>query len=157
MGVRKKEPGAKTEKRQHKCSLNAMKSASRTISTSMVWEQQRLAKQIKRVVVLRNHHIFAFCAIRKCTVSHSQTHSFNVMCTLCLPSHFSHFVAHRPSQKHVPRLLTTRVGSKEIHARHTLQIRTPSYCPNGHLKSPNCVLRVSQDYCPNGLMSVKTA
>ena len=28
-------------------------------------EQQRLAKQIKRVVVLRNDHIFAFCAVWK--------------------------------------------------------------------------------------------
>ena len=28
-------------------------------------EQQCLAKQIKRVVVLRNHYIFTFCAVRK--------------------------------------------------------------------------------------------
>ena len=29
-------------------------------------QQQRLAKQIKRVVILRNDHILAFCAVQKC-------------------------------------------------------------------------------------------
>ena len=28
-------------------------------------EQQHLAKQIKRVVILRNDHIFAFCGVQK--------------------------------------------------------------------------------------------
>ena len=47
-------------------------------------EPKRLAKQIKRVVVLRNNHILAFCAVQNAlTVSDS----FNVIRTLFLPSH----------------------------------------------------------------------
>jgi len=55
-------------------------------------EQQRLAKQIKRVVVLRNDHIFAFCEVRK------RAHILKLFQrnAYALPSfsHFSHFVAH---------------------------------------------------------------
>ena len=29
-------------------------------------EQQSLAKQIKRVVILRNDHILSFCTVQKC-------------------------------------------------------------------------------------------
>ena len=55
-------------------------------------EQQHLAKQIKRVVVSINDHIFAFCAVRKCAriIKLFQHNAY------ALPSfsHFSHFVAH---------------------------------------------------------------
>ena len=55
-------------------------------------EQQRLAKQIKRVVVSINDHIFMFCAVRKCAriLELFQRNAY------ALPSfsHFSHFVAH---------------------------------------------------------------
>ena len=52
-------------------------------------EQQRLAKQIKRVVILRNDIIFAFCAVRK------PAHILKLfqLNAHALPS-FSHFVAH---------------------------------------------------------------
>ena len=53
-------------------------------------EQQHLAKQIKRVVVLRNNHIFAFCAVQKRTriLEHFQRNAYP------LPSfsHFSYFI-----------------------------------------------------------------
>jgi len=68
-------------------------------------EQQRLAKQIKRVVVLKDDHIFAFCAVWN-TLTFSN--SFNVMRTFCLPSHTFHTslrMHDRLSQKHVPSLL----------------------------------------------------
>ena len=53
-------------------------------------EQLRLAKQKKRMVVLINDHIFAFCAVRKCA------RILELMRTLCLTSHTFHtsFVAH---------------------------------------------------------------
>ena len=89
MGARKKELGAKTEKTKRKSNVNAVKSTLRMMSMR---QQQRLAKQIKRVVVLRNHHIFAFCAVQRCT------HVLKLFqCkAYALPSfsHFSHFVAH---------------------------------------------------------------
>ena len=52
-------------------------------------EQQRLAKQIKRGVVLRNDRIFAFCMARK------RAHILELFKrnAYALPS-FSHFVAH---------------------------------------------------------------
>ena len=93
-------------------------------------EQQRLAKQIKCMVVLRNGCIFAFCAVQK------RTHILKLFqrnaCTLCLPSHTFHTSVHmhdRPSQKHVPCLLTNPhvlVQRSWRCARHTLRIRTPS-------------------------------
>ena len=46
-------------------------------------EQQHLAKQIQRMVVLRNDHILAFCAVRK-----RDTYAFLRF------SRFLHFVAH---------------------------------------------------------------
>ena len=55
-------------------------------------EQQRLAKQIKHVVVLRNDHIFTFCVVRK------NAHVLELFQpnAYALPSfsHFSHYVAH---------------------------------------------------------------
>ena len=55
-------------------------------------EHQRLAKQIKRVVVLRDDHIFVFCAVRK------RAHILELFQrnAYILPSfsHFSHLVAH---------------------------------------------------------------
>ena len=53
-------------------------------------EQQRLVKQIKRVVVLRDNHIFAFCAVQKC----ARILEFFQRNAYPLPSfsHFSHFV-----------------------------------------------------------------
>ena len=55
----------------------------------MVREQQRLAKQIKRVAILRNDHILTFCAVRK------HAHILNAVYTLRPLSHNfnSHFVA----------------------------------------------------------------
>ena len=54
-------------------------------------EQQRLAKQIKRVVVLINDHIFVFCAVRK----RARILELFQRNAYALPSfsHFSHFVA----------------------------------------------------------------
>ena len=55
-------------------------------------EQQRLAKQLKHMVVLRDDHFFTFCAVRK------RAHILEFFqCnahTLPFFSHFSHFVAH---------------------------------------------------------------
>ena len=54
-------------KRRRRHSVNA---ASTPWSPRQEWwvrEQQCLAKQKKHVVVLRNHYIFAFCAVRKRT------------------------------------------------------------------------------------------
>ena len=55
-------------------------------------EQQRLAKQIKRVVVLRNDHIFAFCGVQK----HAHILELFERNAYALPSfsHFSDFVTH---------------------------------------------------------------
>ena len=55
-------------------------------------EQQRLAKQIKRVVVSINDHIFAFCAVQK----RARILELFQCNAYALPSfsHFSHFVAH---------------------------------------------------------------
>ena len=55
------------------------------------YEEQRLVKQIKRVVVLINDHIFAFCGVQNALAFSS---SFNVMGTLCLPSHTFHTSLH---------------------------------------------------------------
>ena len=79
------------EKTERKGRHNAMKSASRMMS-SYEREQQCLAKQIKRVaVVLRNNHILAFCAVQK------RTHILELfqssMYALPSFSHFSHFAA----------------------------------------------------------------
>ena len=106
MGARKKELGAwreTEEKTERKCSLNAVKSASRTMSTSMVRERAAAPSKANKVcgnTVLRNHQVFAFCAVRKCAhiLKLFQRNAY------ALPSH-TLFVAHRPSQKHVPRLL----------------------------------------------------
>ena len=55
-------------------------------------EHQRLAKQIKCVIVLRDDHIFAFCAVQK------RAHILELFQrnVYILPSfsHFSHFVGH---------------------------------------------------------------
>ena len=53
-------------------------------------EQQRLTKQIKRVVVLRNDHIFAFCAVRK------RAHILRLfqLSAYALPSHTFHTSLH---------------------------------------------------------------
>ena len=55
-------------------------------------EQQRPAKQIKRVVVLINDHIFVFCAVRK----RARILELFQRNAYALPSfsHFSHFAAH---------------------------------------------------------------
>ena len=54
-------------------------------------EQQHLAKQIQRMVVLRNDHILAFCAVRKRAhipeLFQRDTYAFLRF------SHFLHFVA----------------------------------------------------------------
>ena len=69
-------------------------------------EQQRVAKQIKRVVVLINDHIFAFCAVRK----RARIRELFQRNAYTLPS-FPLFTLRplhmhdRPAQKHVPRLL----------------------------------------------------
>ena len=73
-------------------------------------EKQHLAKQIKRVVVLRTT-IFLHSVRFENTLTFSN--SFNVIRTLCLPSHTFHTSLHmhdRPSQKHVPRLLLVTVS-----------------------------------------------
>ena len=64
-------------------------------------EQQRLAKQVRRVVALRNDLILAFCTVQK-RVHLPELFQRN---TYALPSflHFLHFVAHACSP--VPRLL----------------------------------------------------
>jgi len=55
-------------------------------------EQQCLAKQIKRVVVLRNNHILTFCEVRNHThILKLFQHSTYALASL---SHFSYFVAH---------------------------------------------------------------
>ena len=88
------------EKTERKCSLN----------TECEREQQRLAKQIKRVIVLRNDHIFAFCTIQK------RAHILKLFQrnAYALPSfsHFSHFVAH--AWLTVPKAcaMPTTIGSK---------------------------------------------
>ena len=103
-GKRARSLARKRKRRQRKCSHIDVQSALRTMS-SYDKEQQRLAKQIKRVV-LKNIYTLAFCAVRK--RAHI-SNSFNVLRTHCLPSHTFHTSLHvhdRPSQKHVPRLLT---------------------------------------------------
>ena len=93
--------------RVHKCSHNPVKSAAR--------EKQCLAKQIKHIGVLRN------C-----------THILKLLqCTLCHPSHFSHFMA-RPSQKHMPHLLTVLINKSWFKGhwnvrKATLQIHKPGF------------------------------
>ena len=55
-------------------------------------EQLRLAKQIRRVVVLRNDHIFAFCGVQK----HAHILELFQRNAYALPSfsHFSDFITH---------------------------------------------------------------
>ena len=93
-------------------------------------EQQHLAKQIKHVVVLRNDHILAFCAVRNRahilkTLSMQYVHFallilFTLRCT-CMD---------QQSQKHVPCLLTNPHVLVQRSLRctrgvYTLRIRTP--------------------------------
>ena len=70
-------------------------------------EQQHLAKQIKRVVVLINDHILTFCAVQK--RAHGLVNSFNEIRTLCFPSQTLYFVAHANS------LVPHKPGNEAMH------------------------------------------
>ena len=110
------EPGVKTERRQVKCNHNGVKSASRTMSmraaapSKATTASDRLEKQP--------------CPLRSVQFENALTflNSFNVIRTLCLPSHTSLHMHDWPSQKHVPRLLTVI---------HTLLVQRPWRCAWG--------------------------
>ena len=94
IGVRKEELGAWRENgREDRAQMQPQRREVRVENDEYEREQQqRLAKQIKCVVVLRNDHIFAFCAVQK------RAHILELFqrFTYALPSfsHFLHFVAH---------------------------------------------------------------
>ena len=90
-------------------------------------EQQRLAKQIKRVVILINGHILAFCAVQKCAhvlklfqrntytlpsfsnLLHFVTHALASFPGSCVPNPHTSLgtrLCTCMTEKHMPRLLT---------------------------------------------------
>ena len=70
-------------------------------------EQQRLVKQIKHVVILRNDHILAFCVVQK----HAHILELFQRNAYALPSfHTSLHMHDRLSQKHVAHLLPVTVN-----------------------------------------------
>ena len=71
-------------------------------------EEERLAKQRKRMAVLRNDHT------RRSSNSFNERYAMPFSILQFQGSHFrSAWTTYRPTQKHVPRL---HVGSKVIHA-----------------------------------------
>ena len=71
-------------------------------------EQQHLAKQIKRTVILRDDHIFAFCVVRKRAQILELFQRNAYVCFAFLLTLFTlrcTCMTDRPSQKHVPCLL----------------------------------------------------
>ena len=88
-------------------------------------EQQRLAKQIKRVVILINGHILAFCAVQKCA------HVLKLFQrnTYALPSFSNtlHFIAHASLVPRLVRALPTHKPRNEAMHMHDRKVRaTPT-------------------------------
>ena len=89
-------------------------------------EQQRLAKQIKRVVVLRNDHILTRSVRFETALTSSKLFQRS---TYALPSfsHFSHFVDDSPM--HMPRLLT----NPHVLVHRSLRCARGIHCEYVHL------------------------
>ena len=90
-------------------------------------EQQRLAKQIKRVVVLRNDHILARSVRFETALTSSKLFQRS---TYALPSsHFSHFVDDSPMHMPRPRLLT----NPHVLVQRSLRCARGIHCEYVHL------------------------